>query len=127
MPPGHCDRQCASLKALRDNLKLLLRRPGAAALAARDHLDPLAVATSTINRRSILWVVVLFRHHLRPPLCGRDGMLQHQPDRVSPPGRLRWSSRIRRQRKQIACILSDTLSLTLTAALWLEAECESGG
>src|SRR5215213_8169843 len=88
MPPGHCDRRCASLKALRDNLKLLLRRPGAAALAARDHLDPLAVATSTINRRSILWVVVLFRHHLRPPLCGRDGMLQHQPDRVSPPGRL---------------------------------------
>src|SRR5215211_9489241 len=91
MPPGHCDRRCASLKALRDNLKLLLRRPGAAALAARDHLDPLAVATSTINRRSILWVVVLFRHHLRPPLCGRDGMLQHQADRVSPPGRLLMS------------------------------------
>src|SRR3954466_196409 len=106
MPPGHCDRRCASLKALRDNLKLLLRRPGSAALAARDHLDPLAVATSTINRRSILLVVVLFRHHLRPPLCGRDGMLQHQRTECHLPaayqGAAFWYAKLKNVRVRLA-------------------------
>src|SRR5689334_12638012 len=88
MSPGHGDRRRPSLEALRDNLKLLLRRPGTPTLPAGDHLDPSATTTFTIDRRSFLLVVVLFRHYPRPPLCRRDGMSQHQANRVSPPGRL---------------------------------------
>src|SRR3982751_2990189 len=92
MSPGHCDRRRSGLEALRDNLKLLLRRPGSAPLSAGDHLDLSATTTLSIDRKSVLWVVVLFRHYPRPPLCGRDGMPQYQSDRVSPPGRLQLSA-----------------------------------
>src|SRR3712207_3656285 len=120
MSPGHGDRRRPSLEALRYNLKLLLRRPGTPTLPAGDHLDPSATTTFTIDRRSFLLVVVLFRHYPRPPLCRRDGMSQHQANRVSPPGRLQEKMELLKEKKRalVASVLAAEAggALTLTEA-----------